>query len=283
MRVLTLVSVVLLTAALASATPIWSVDFESGFTASSGTADVHLGNLADPENTAGDTNIEVYVDADPLNTSNKALEVEMRNAAKPRSHLGYSIPSSVQPAADIRISWRDYYANDDRHRAYMPFNLTGGSAAINNESNMVHLSISAYADGMTAGTAQLWAYTRAYKPDAYSASHTFALPPFQANSWNDFSLHWVYRGICETTELPYANVSLEVNGECMGSATMTWADWTANMISIGCKWNGGPDNYSVSQRDSMELGDLIDDVVITPEPATALLLLSGCLFFRKRK
>ena len=282
MRVLTLVSIVLLMAAWASAAPIWSVDFESGFAASSGTTVVYFGNTSNP----GDTTMDVHVEAGPITTSNNALDIENTDFNQPYSALAYSgIPGAIQPAADISISWRYYYAADEATRMFMPWTLSTSDGVTNGAPNQVHILFMGNPD--TAWSAYLYAYDDWGKGGHY-ASKTFALPTIAQGAWHDFRLHWVYQGICqaETGALagkPYANIYLTVNDECVGTDVMAWADWSAQMLAVGSMWPGGFMNYSMYQVDAAEVGDLIDDVVVTPEPATALLLLSGCVFFRKRK
>lgn len=282
MRVLTLVSVVLLTAALASAAPIWSLDFENGFTASSGTPNVNYGDLSDPYNTAGDPNNNVHVETDPLDTSNTALDIDM-TVPLPRSRLTYlDVPSELSTTGQITIKNRWYYGGGYNYGGDM-WSLSPGIVDSNvaDDGNFIELLLGA-GSTQTVWTLDIWVYALRGDPINKWAQRTRFAMPILGAGWHDISASWVYLGILGDGN-PYARVTASVDSTNLGTFVTRWAnDWDVNMLNIGNRWKGG-DGTASKQIDSTEMGTLVDDYVITPEPATALLLLSGCVLFRKRR
>ena len=289
MRVLTLVSIVLLMVASASAAPTWSYNAEGGFGASSGTIHVNSGDASNPASADGN---DVHVEADPVNTSNTALDVDdfYRPANGRRAYLAYTdLPEEISMTGKIQVNWREYIANG-ANRRMDPWSFCKGTDTVADAPNKMYAElrkVGSVDDNPATGTWTLQlgicdAYTAIEPNPGNFGLTTWAMPPM-AIGWHDFKIQYAYKGISATTGKHMAFVSAAVDGECLGTATSIAADFDINLLSIGCKWYGG-DAVAIRQIDDVERGDLVDDyVIITPEPATALLLLSGCLFFRKRK
>lgn len=296
MRVLTFISVVLLMAASASAVPTWALDFEDGFTATSGTPNINKGDLLDPGNTAADPNNEIHCETDPLNTSNTALDVENNILTlAPKSYLAYTgMPAALSMSGQGVIKSREYFADNTNNRKYSLWTLTPGTPAVYDKS-MVYLYVRR---ASSAWSTTVWSYSN-YEPgvSGYYDSHGFTTPPmvYPWVGWHDWEFTWKYLGILESSgegeggeDIHSAFISVALDGICMGTATIDWPVFDIGMFVVGSnfrgEWDGDVQKSSSKQIDGLELGDLVDDyVIITPEPATALLLLSGCVFFRKRK
>ncbi|OHB51355.1 MAG: hypothetical protein A2Y10_02395 [Planctomycetes bacterium GWF2_41_51] len=269
-----MVFLIVVLASMPAMATIWSVDFESGFTASSGTPHVFNGDLANP----GDTTKELHIEADPVNSSNKALDVEYIVTTLPRTYLAYTgLPGSIQPDSDITISARYYLSEVEGNRSVMPFNLNGGTVDVDGSANQVHV---AFDKKSTGWTATIFAYN-GFNLGGYYTSQVVALPPLESG-WHDIVLSWDYLGWSEELQKVSADVALILDDEIMYSGVMGWADFDASMLSVGCRWNGGA-GVSKYWIDGNEYGDLVDDVMIIPEPATLMLLGIGAVLLRKRK
>ncbi|MCE5340173.1 MAG: PEP-CTERM sorting domain-containing protein [Planctomycetaceae bacterium] len=262
--------------AMASGT--WSLDFENGFTASSGTAFVNYGDLANPGNTAQ----EVHVEADPVRTNNTALDIDMINTTTPRSLLAYTgtdfIPTYQSGTLDVEY----YQYLDAYNRSAMLFTMTDGTPSVAGDEYIGFSIVKTTAGGW--GLATL-AYDN-LNGTMVLTNTTYAAPAslFTAGGWHSISFTWESIGYSETLGRNAAVINAWIDEiQVAENVTVGWAQFDTSMLTVGCRWLGSGTN-GASQLDGNERGDLMDNLVVTPEPATALLLLIGStVLFRKKK
>lgn len=238
----------------------WSVDFENGFTSTSGTINIYNGNINNP----GDTSREVHVTVDPINANNHALRMQRISETAPTSLLGYTnIPSSVQLSADGYISWKRYYPQVYHpiygyERMDMAWALSSGSQS--QQCNMLQMGSPYWG---LSNTLHLYDGTNGF------SECTFNTPAFSYGQWHTFALSWKDMGTADedgeehgkVAGKGYVVVTMSMDGVNIGSHEILRASFDPEVLSVGCEWNGGslPSFY---QTDQYEVGDLIDDVEI---------------------
>jgi len=289
MKKLIVVSIVLLFAVSASATLDWSLDFENGFTASSATPHVNNGDLLNP----GDTTQEVHVKADPVSPQNNALIVQCVDANSPKSFLAYDdTPAWMRPEVDGKVTWRQYWADTggaDSLRKGVPWEISSGSLP-EFSNNMIRAYM------YKSATPRLIMYAYNNYPEAGYMSRTDVYLPSAAVAegvWHDFEVSWINQGWVTENGVykPTVELTVLVDGAEYFNGVMGWSAFSGSMLSIGCGHSGEWDNSevpplqknSVYQIDQYGRGDMVDDFVFTPEPATLAILGLGAVLLRKRK
>jgi hypothetical protein len=280
---LLIVSVVLLASIPAIATTSWSVDFESGFTASSGSA--HTNNAP----------AEVHVEADPVDAQNNALDVDMIDTTFPRSLLAYTgmdyTPTASSGRLDVRWMYNGFdqgqepYGNWYWNRNPMLFTMTDGTPTTQGDEYIgFYLNCKPSTGVWQMG---LNVYDNLATPEEPDMAYTFKqwdMMPLAAG-WHDFTYEWQSLGFDASEGKVMARINLWVDGtQVLTNGTQGWGDFETNMITVGCRWFGSSAAAAAQQVDAGERGDLMDDVNVTiPEPCSILLLLGGAMLIKRKR